>query len=105
METKIRLAITLVLLSFIALGNPITFKGLVKDAKTGDCIPYVNIALIDVQKGTTSDHKGFFQIEIDESKLNSIISFSCLNYENIHVQVSKLRTTGINEIALNSLTY
>jgi len=105
MVNKIHTCIILLIISFAAIGNPIKIKGIVKDIKQATPISFVSIAIVETEKGTTSNNDGFFELKIDTSDLNFTLHFSCLGFDDKKVNISELVTDGINEISLHSISY
>lgn len=92
-----RLIILLLFLSSaITYGQRGSIKGIVKDQKTGETLPGVNIYIPGTSFGTSSDLDGAFTlIGIPEGR--HIIVASCLTYETdtarrVEVQAGKIRT-------------
>lgn len=58
-------------------------KGKVVDKKTGEPLPFVNVAVDTLKIGTPTDFDGCFTLKVPENTLDSvIISFRYLGYEN-----------------------
>ena len=98
---KIRLILcaAMMLLSINALPQTI-LEGLVKDAKTGEAIPFVNIALVGETIGTVSDENGEFKLSIMNTALAKNIAFSSVGYTAKQFKVSEL-VNQRNEISLD----
>ncbi|WP_333599011.1 carboxypeptidase-like regulatory domain-containing protein [Flavobacterium sp.] len=73
-------------------------KGVVKDSLTGKPISYVNIAVENENKGTTSEENGEFSINIKGEGRNLI--FSALGYEKL-----KIKATRASEVKLIPKTF
>jgi hypothetical protein len=73
-------------------------KGVVKDSITWKPISYVNIAVENENKGTTSEENGEFSINIKPESRNLI--FSALGYEKL-----KIKATLANEVKLVPKTF
>lgn len=74
------------------------FKGVVKDVKTNEPLPFVNIGVLNKGIGTVSDENGNFYLYIDSSKigLNNVIQFSSVGYKSIKIKLADLKI-GHNE--------
>lgn len=64
----------------------ITITGKVIDAETGEGIPYVNVGVLESQRGTSTNEEGTFVLSLNSSSEGII--FSHLNYERRAVAVS-----------------
>ncbi len=49
--------------ALVVAGTTGIFEGYVKDARNGEPLPGVNIVILELQQGTTSDSEGHFQIQ------------------------------------------
>ena len=63
-------------------------SGQVVDAETHEPIPYVNIGIIELMKGTVSDDNGSFSLHYNSE--DDIISFSAIGYEGLKKSVNEL---------------
>lgn len=73
---------TLILMLISAFGytQTGTISGTVKDEKTGESLPFVNVVVQNTTTGTTSDENGTFKLEkLRPGYYN--IAFSCLGFE------------------------
>jgi len=59
----------------------IIVKGQVKDKETGKPVPFVNVGIKDKLIGTTTDYKGFYQLDIPKGTYTII--FSSVEYEKM----------------------
>lgn len=66
-----------------------TIEGLVIDAKSKKAIPYVNIGIKVLAKGTLSDFEGKYALET--SSKDDIITFSSIGYETVNIKVDELK--------------
>ena len=98
---KIRLILcaALMILSINALPQTI-IEGLVKDAKSGEAIPFVNIALVGETIGTISDENGEFKLSIANTALSKNLAFSSVGYTAKTLKISEL-VNQRNEISLD----
>ncbi len=68
------------------------YKGIILDASTKECIPYVNIGILKKGLGTVSDEKGIFHLELNPSEFTQkdILIISSIGYEPIEIPVPQL---------------
>ena len=73
-----------------------TFKiqGTIRDAKSGETIPFCNITLNNSFTGTSSNELGEF--EIDVKKLPTILVFTHINYETFSIEIKNKKPLSIN---------
>lgn len=77
---KFKINIFLFLLSFPLCAQNST-EGIVKDEETAEPIPYVNIGIVNKEKGTVSTDEGKFKFEIPSNLINHTIRFSTIGYQ------------------------
>tara|TARA_R110000803_G_scaffold207853_1_gene276082 strand:- start:762 stop:1586 length:825 start_codon:yes stop_codon:yes gene_type:complete len=58
-----------------------TADGIIKNAQTNEPIPYVNIGILNRDKGTVSNENGEFKLEIPIEFVNDTIKISSIGYE------------------------
>lgn len=75
------------LIGHLAIAQSI-IKGVVKDAKTGEPMPFVSVGIRGTTSGTTSDVNGYYEVQTSEN-VNKIV-FTYLGY----LSVTKTFTTG-----------
>ena len=63
-------------------GQEVLFEGHVYDHKTKEPIPYVNLSFLNTLKGTSTDEKGHFFIDIPTPFLDKQIHISSLGYKD-----------------------
>jgi len=90
------------ILSFTTLSAQ-TLKGVLKDAKTGEPVPYVNIGLLNKDIGTVSGDDGKFALPVPAGHSADTIRISTLGYKTRDFIVSDLarRLESSNEIKLD----
>ena len=57
-------------------------RGAVRDAKTLTSLAYVNIGIVNSDRGTVSAHDGTFELTLDKNHLNDTIRFSTVGYKS-----------------------
>ncbi|SHF38969.1 CarboxypepD_reg-like domain-containing protein [Chryseobacterium vrystaatense] len=67
-------------------------------------ISYVNIGIINENTGTVSDINGYFKINIDNDKLNHLLTFSSPGFENYQVRINDIDETKDRKFLLSSKT-
>jgi len=70
--------------------NPNEIKGVVKDAATGQPIPFASVRIKDTAVECLTNTRGEYKFEIPQS--SEILIFSAKGYQNIEVPVTKNRT-------------
>ena len=73
-------------------------QGIVVNERTGEPIPYCNIALVSSSVGTASNELGKFVIDVDA--LPTKIIFSHLNYEKYQLEISETSDLTIKLVPL-----
>jgi TonB-linked SusC/RagA family outer membrane protein len=66
-------------------GQELTVSGKVTDAKSGEPLPFVNVAVKGTTSGTTTDENGDFRLKVPGSRVQ--LSFSYVGYEDVTVPV------------------
>ena len=76
-----------------ALNGQLAYEGVVRDAVTGEPIPFVNIGIVDRGIGTISDENGEFLLEFRprEVKKGDIIRMSSLGYLPHEIPITLLK--------------
>lgn len=77
-----------------AFGQGILVDGHVYDSKTKAAIPYVNLSILNTLKGTSTDEKGHFFIEVPELFLQKQVHISALGYEDHITTVEHVKSAG-----------
>lgn len=60
----------------------VLFEGKVLDSRTKEPIPYVNLSFLNTLKGTSTDEKGHFFLDIPEKLLQNQVHISSLGYKD-----------------------
>ena len=77
---KLSTLILLCLISNAIFGQDIA-DGIIKNTQTNEPIPYVNLGILNRDKGTVSNEKGEFSLEIPNEYVNDTIKISSIGYE------------------------
>lgn len=77
---KITFTIFLCLYNLLLFGQQ-NVVGIIQDAETGEHIPFVNIGILEREKGTVSDASGKFLISIPSEFTNDSIRISAIGYK------------------------
>ncbi len=75
--------------------------GRVSDADTGEPVPFVNIGIQKLSRGTVSDENGMYRLRVDSPE--DIVTFSSIGYHTENVKAGKL--SGDGDIALRQRPY
>jgi len=70
-----------------------TFTGIVKDARTGETLPFVNVGIIGKGIGTVTDDKGHYAINLSNHDADSI-RFSMIGYAPKVALISDFKQSG-----------
>lgn len=76
-------------------------RGTVADADTGEPVPFVNIGIQKLSRGTVSDENGMYRLRVDSPE--DIVTFSSIGYHTENVKAGKL--SGDGDIALRQRPY
>jgi len=99
---KLSILILICLIGHSLFGQ-ITADGIIKNAQTNEPVPYVNIGILNRAKGTVSNEKGEFSLEIPTEFINDTIKVSSIGYETkIFIANEFIKTMNENQsIALS----
>lgn len=75
-----KLSLLFFLLSHSLFGQT-KVEGVIKNAQTNEPVPYVNIGILNKDKGTVSNENGKFTLEIPETFIHDTIRITSLGYE------------------------
>ena len=59
----------------------LNLEGTIKDEASGDALPYVNVGILNRDRGTVSDTEGHFILQLDETYLEDSLRISILGYK------------------------
>ena len=81
---------------------PQIFVGQVMDTENNP-VPYVNIGILEKNIGTVSDSNGKFRIDLNSSRNNDTLRFSCIGYETIDFRVDNFKDKNetIKNVTIN----
>lgn len=99
------LIIILLISTFLVKAGSITITGNICNSKTGDPISYACIALVEVQKGTTSLENGDFVFIIDSNDIKNTLFISCLNYSYLKIPIRDFLNNPSKKLFLDPLSY
>lgn len=101
-----------IVFSISIFAQTISITGLVKDSKTGEPLPYANISIKNTNYGTVSNSAGKFNLSLDSTSYNLIVSYIGYNSKTISVNSSTYLQINLNsvvyemgEIVVSSLTW
>lgn len=80
------------ILKNVSKENERILKGSIKDKKSNSALQYVNIGILNKDKGTTTDAKGKFELKISESNIKDTLRISMVGYEPRIVYLKDLLT-------------
>jgi len=81
---------TLIFLSALTAASAQTLKGTLKDAQTGEPLPYVNVGVVKKNIGTVSDENGKFTLPVPEGHSADTIRVSMIGYATRDFSVADL---------------
>jgi hypothetical protein len=67
-----------------------TIEGIILDSKSGEVMPFVNIALTGGKVGTISDINGEFKLNVPENMTDKDLSFSSVGYSPLTYKVAEV---------------
>lgn len=86
-----KLILTLAMSTVSALGfSQTVLEGVVTDSKTGEAMPFVNIAISGETIGTISDINGEFKLSVPENLTNRNLAFSSVGYSPKSIKISEI---------------
>ncbi len=86
---KIFLLFIIIIIGQASLNAQIISGKLIDESKKP--LPYVNIGVIDLNKGTISSKKGLYSIDITGIDNEKVVKFSHVGYERVEFKVGELR--------------
>lgn len=83
-------------LSGVVQAQPLTIKGKIIDAETGDPVPFANVFVKGTARGTTTDFEGYYSFKIDaDETIPDTLTASYLGYTEKSKPVTKQQGTLI----------
>ena len=76
------------ILMMIQVNAQVLLEGTVIDSKTQKAIPYLNIGIVELSRGTVSDHEGRFTLEAKSQ--NDTVVFSGIGYETVEMNAAAI---------------
>ncbi len=73
--------------------NAQTITGKIIDATSKEAIPYVNIGIVDIARGTVSDLNGNYELKVDSNE--DLITISSIGYETIAIKAKDIENNTI----------
>ena len=80
MLKEIWIVVSLLLFIITDVEGQLLIRGKILDESTHSAVPYANIWLPEIKKGTASDQQGFFQLKVPDSD-SVYIQVSCIGYQ------------------------
>ncbi|MFT2008735.1 carboxypeptidase-like regulatory domain-containing protein [Pontibacter sp. 13R65] len=100
-----RISSTLILLLTFSLtvanSQSLTISGIVKNSKTDEPIPYVNIGIRKKNIGTAADLSGRFRLTINDENRKDTITFSGVGFEELSLSIDAILSDRQTEFFLN----
>lgn len=85
--------LTAILLTGSLLGYGQNIQGRVVDNATNDPLPYVNIGVLKGERGTVSNERGYFLLDLSGIDGDAILRFSFIGYENQDISIAEINQT------------
>lgn len=98
---KIGLVLLLNLFLISSFGQSYHISGVVTDTNNSP-ISYVNIGIKLKNVGTTTDVKGYFDIEIPEKWINDTLSFTCIGFNDLNLPIKLIYSNSIKDFQLSN---
>ena len=85
-----RFFLLLMLIAFQLNAQEVLFEGSVYDNRTKEPIPYVNLSFLNTLKGTSTDEKGHFFMDLPTPYLEKQVHISSLGYKDTIVNAKQV---------------
>ncbi len=85
-ELKCFFMTCMLLITFISFAQNVEVSGIIKDAKTGEAIPFASVVLKGTMIGVSANASGVYQINLSQPK-TSVLVFSSVGYKDREVLV------------------
>jgi len=73
--------------------NAQIITGKIIDSKSKEAIPYVNIGIVELAKGTVSDLEGNYELNVNSDE--DIITISSIGFETLNIKVKEINNNTI----------
>lgn len=70
-------------------------EGIVSDSKTGDALPFVNIAVSGTSVGTISDLNGEFKLPVPENMMGRELTFSSVGFSTATYKIAQVQNQRV----------
>ena len=84
------LIFTALILLYSAGYSQVFVEGIVLDAKSGQVMPFVNIAITGQKTGTISDLNGEFHLNVPDEMYSGDLAFSSVGYSSVTYKISEI---------------
>lgn len=98
---KLLLLVSILFVQIVVEGQ--TISGKLTD-ENQNCVPYVNIGIVGLNRGTISAGNGRYSIDISGIENNKILRFSCVGFEPVEFNISELRSKETLDMTLKKNT-
>lgn len=93
--SRLLLALIFVSIGHIAAAQTIV-KGVVRDAVSGDAMPFVSVAIKGTTSGTTTDVNGYYELQTTENVSRVVFSFLGYNTETQNITTGQTQTVNVS---------
>jgi hypothetical protein len=93
--SRLLLALIFVSIGHIAAAQTIV-KGTVRDAISGDAMPFVSVAIKGTTSGTTTDVNGYYELQTTENVNRVVFSFLGYNTETQNITMGQTQTVNVS---------
>ncbi|MEZ4859544.1 MAG: carboxypeptidase-like regulatory domain-containing protein [Flavobacteriaceae bacterium] len=95
MKKVIQIFISLQLLTFYSFSQEIEMNGIIADSETKNPIEFVNIGVLNKNKGTISTLNGKFKLSVSKKFLNDNLTISHINYYPVKIPIENYNNKTI----------
>ena len=88
-------AVLIIILNFLGYAQNIKMNGLIIDSNTKEPVEFVNIGILNKNKGTVSNQKGRFNIEVLKKFLKDSLTISHINYYPVKILIKQFKNKTI----------
>lgn len=110
MRNMVLIVLTLTL-NFLSYAQNIKMSGLIIDSETKKFIEFVNIGVLNKNKGTVSNQNGEFNLEVSKGYIKDSLTISHINYYPVKIPIKNIKnqtiilkpnTTALTEVVVSS---